>query len=154
VLIQFGHNDQPGKGPERETDPKTTFPEHLARYVDEARQAGAQPILVTPMTRRNFNREGKIESTLTPYADAVKKVAQEKKLPLVARPAGSTEAVERMGPEEAAVPTPATAAPTRPDRTHLSPRGAAIMARLVAEELRTVEPRFRPLLPAFPGREP
>src|SRR5690242_13890992 len=24
ILIQFGHNDQPGKGPERETDPKTT----------------------------------------------------------------------------------------------------------------------------------
>ena len=23
-LIQFGHNDEPGKGPERETDPKTT----------------------------------------------------------------------------------------------------------------------------------
>src|SRR5687767_2797294 len=25
-LIQFGHNDQPGKGPERETDPETIFP--------------------------------------------------------------------------------------------------------------------------------
>jgi lysophospholipase L1-like esterase len=24
VLIQFGHNDNPGKGPDRETDPTTT----------------------------------------------------------------------------------------------------------------------------------
>src|SRR5262245_53118657 len=29
VLIQFGHNDQPGKGPKRETDPKTTFRQNL-----------------------------------------------------------------------------------------------------------------------------
>src|SRR5205823_4923699 len=52
VLIQFGHNDMPGKGPDRETDPQTTYREYLARYVDEARAAGAQPVLVTSMTRR------------------------------------------------------------------------------------------------------
>jgi len=40
VVIQFGHNDQPGKGPARETDPKTTFRQNIARYVDEARAAG------------------------------------------------------------------------------------------------------------------
>src|SRR5215213_9421876 len=34
VLVQFGHNDQPGKGPERETDPASTYPRNLARYVD------------------------------------------------------------------------------------------------------------------------
>src|SRR5213594_3619893 len=30
VLIQFGHNDNPGKGPERETDPETTYRGNLA----------------------------------------------------------------------------------------------------------------------------
>src|SRR6185369_3967647 len=40
ILIQFGHNDGPGKGPERETDPRTTFRGNMARYVDEARAAG------------------------------------------------------------------------------------------------------------------
>ena len=55
VLIQFGHNDMPGKGPTRETDPKTTFPENLARYVDEARAQNAKPILVTSLTRRTFD---------------------------------------------------------------------------------------------------
>ena len=34
ILIQFGHNDQPGKGPERETDPTSTYPEFMSRYVD------------------------------------------------------------------------------------------------------------------------
>ena len=46
-LIQFGHNDQPGKGADRETDPATTFTENMARYVDEVRAIGATPILVT-----------------------------------------------------------------------------------------------------------
>src|SRR2546422_251908 len=36
VLIQFGHNDCPGKGPERETDPATMYRANMIRYVDEA----------------------------------------------------------------------------------------------------------------------
>ncbi|MCU1233054.1 MAG: lipolytic enzyme family, partial [Candidatus Solibacter sp.] len=71
VLIQFGHNDGPGKGPERETDPKTTFRENMARYVDEARAAGAQPVLVTSIVRRNFTDDSRIKpDSLVPFVDA------------------------------------------------------------------------------------
>ena len=48
-LIQFGHNDEPGKGPERETDPTTTYRANMARYVDDVRAIGATPILVTSL---------------------------------------------------------------------------------------------------------
>ena len=67
-LIQFGHNDQPGKGPDRETDPATTFTQNMARYVDEVRALGAKPILVTSLTRRNFDpaHPDRIHSTLGP----------------------------------------------------------------------------------------
>jgi pectinesterase len=44
-LLQFGHNDEPGKGPERETDPGTTYAGNMSRYVDECRLVA--PILVT-----------------------------------------------------------------------------------------------------------
>src|SRR5215468_2938711 len=33
-LIQFGHNDEHGKGPERETDANTSYHDFMARYVD------------------------------------------------------------------------------------------------------------------------
>src|SRR5437899_3822832 len=33
-LIQFGHNDEHGKGPDRETDANTTYHDFMARYVD------------------------------------------------------------------------------------------------------------------------
>src|SRR5438067_799223 len=78
VLIQFGHNDMPGKGPARETDPNTTYRENMARYVDEARAVGAVPILVTSMARRTFDN-GRIRGELAPWVEAVKKVAAEKK---------------------------------------------------------------------------
>jgi len=37
ILIQFGHNEIPGKGPKLEMDAKTTFRENLTRYIVEAR---------------------------------------------------------------------------------------------------------------------
>src|SRR5205823_3537797 len=61
ILIQFGHNDVPGKGLDRETD-LPTFRSNIAHYVDEARAAGAIPILVTPITRRYFRADGRIHS--------------------------------------------------------------------------------------------
>ena len=57
MLIQFGHNDQPGKGPERETDPNTTYRENMKRYVTEARAAGMTPVLVTSLTAPEFRRK-------------------------------------------------------------------------------------------------
>jgi len=59
VLIQFGHNDCPGKGI-RYNDPATTYRDYLRRYVRYSRAAGAKPVLVTPMARRTFDDRGKI----------------------------------------------------------------------------------------------
>ena len=37
IFIEFGHNDQPGKGADRETDPETTFQDYLKIYIDALR---------------------------------------------------------------------------------------------------------------------
>jgi lysophospholipase L1-like esterase len=99
VLIQFGHNDQPGK-PGRSTDLATEFPANMKRYVDEVRAAGGKPILVTPLTRRQF-KDGKLIDDLGPWADAVRKIASETNTPLVDLHARSQAAVQAMGPVEA-----------------------------------------------------
>jgi pectinesterase len=146
ILIQFGHNDQPGKGPDRETDPKTTYREFLARYVAEARAAGARPILVTSLARRNFTPEGKFRPDgLVPYVEAARALAKEQDVPLVDLYARSVERLESLGPEASAEfdPKPASPAPGKPataDRTHLSPKGSEVFGRMVAEELRKAEP--------------
>jgi pectinesterase len=139
-LIQFGHNDQPGKGPERETDPNTTYAENLARYVDEVRAIGAQPILVTSLCRREFDpaRPGKIGGTLQPYVEAARRVADEKKVPLIDLYARSVELCERLGPEACERFNATT--PKGPDRTHLDADGSVVFAKLVVEELRRAVP--------------
>jgi lysophospholipase L1-like esterase len=140
VLIQFGHNDMPGKGPRRETDPKSTYRANLIRYVDEARAAGARPILVTSLTRRTF-RDGKLVDRLAPYAAAMKAVAVEKKVPLVDLHARSIEAVERLGPAASEELGPLTKDGKR-DHTHLAQPGKELTARLVAAELRKAAPEL------------
>jgi len=100
VLIQFGHNDQPGK-PGRSTDLATEFPQNLRRYVAEVRAKGAIPVLVTPLTRRQFV-DGKLQNDLEPWAAAIRAVAAETGAPLLDLNADSAAAVEAMGPSLAA----------------------------------------------------
>jgi lysophospholipase L1-like esterase len=144
ILIQFGHNDQPGKGPERETDPATSYREFLGKYIDEARAAGAVPILVTSVVRRNRNAEGKIESTLTPWAEAAIAVGREENVPVVDLHGRSLEFLNRIGPEASAKFDPIHPnLPGQFDRTHLNEPGAAAMAELVVDELKKVLPESK-----------
>lgn len=151
-LIQFGHNDQPGKGPERETEPATTYPANLARFVDEVRAGGGVPILVTSLTRRNFSATApaRIESTLTPYVDAVKRLAAEKAVPLVDLHARSLAYCERIGPEATGRLNPLKKDGTV-DTTHLGAEAASIFAAMVVEDLKAAVPALAPFLRDAPS---
>lgn len=96
VLIQFGHNDQPGK-PGRSTDLATEFPANLRRYVEETRAQGAIPILVTPLARRQFV-EGQHQNDLSAWADAIRQVAAETGAPVVDLNAQSAKSIQALGP--------------------------------------------------------
>jgi len=99
VLIQFGHNDQPGKAG-RSTNLDTEFPANLRRYVSEARAAGAIPVLLTPLTRRDFY-SGKLRHDLEPWAGKIRQVAAEMKVPLIDLYARSQAVVQGLGAVEA-----------------------------------------------------
>jgi lysophospholipase L1-like esterase len=147
-LIQFGHNDQPGKGPGRETDPATTFPASMARYVDDVRAIGATPILVTSLVRRTFSQidPAILTSTLGGWVEAVKRVAAEKRVPLIDLDASSRALCERIGPAETARFNLRTDAGTW-DTTHLDAAGSLVFARLVVDDLRRAVPALSPLFP-------
>ena len=144
VLIQFGHNDQPGKGPERETDPETEFRANLTRYVEEARAAGAKPILVTSLTRRNFTDDGKIRRSLDAYVKVTKEVAADTKTPLIDLHDRSVALCETLGPEKCAAFSPPPQKDGRPDVTHVSAEGSRAFGSLVAEDLVRVVPALAP----------
>ena len=140
ILIQFGHNDVPGKGLDRETD-LPTFRANMARYVDEARAAGAKPILITPLTRRPFSADGHIRSDLAEYADSTRQVAAEKNVPLIDLHSKSIALLDRLGPAINPAISPVKDDDTV-DKTHLNASGSALFGALVAEELRNVEPEL------------
>jgi lysophospholipase L1-like esterase len=160
VLIQFGHNDQPGK-PGRSTDLATEFPVNLAHYVKDVKSTGAKAILVTALTRRSF-REGKLKDDLEPWAAATKKVAAEEKVPVLDLNAESSAAIQKMGPVEANTlamgPPPPEVVETAAsgnsvsvpkangpefDYTHLGAKGAAYFGRMVVDELMQAVPELK-----------
>ncbi|MGL4852675.1 MAG: SGNH/GDSL hydrolase family protein, partial [Phocaeicola sp.] len=64
LFIQFAHNDAKEGGKDgadfRGTAPWTTYKRFLELYVDETRALQGNPILITPIVRRYFDKEGKI----------------------------------------------------------------------------------------------
>ena len=143
IVIQFGHNDGPGKGADRETDPQTTFRENMTRYVAEARAAGAQPVLVTSIVRRVFTAEGKIkQDSLLPYVEAVRELAMELKVPLVDLYRETLAQAERLGSDGCAE-IDARLPDGKRDTTHLGPRGREEIGRMAAQEFVKLMPAMR-----------
>lgn len=141
LLIQFGHNDEFKGKPERYT-PIPDFKVNLKKYADMARRHGAQPILLTPVTKREFEND-RLGNGLAEYAQAVRDVARATRTPMLDLNADSQLAVLALGPDLSKAYylyyRPEDKAPPYPngieDNTHFNERGARLMAGLVANRL-------------------
>jgi lysophospholipase L1-like esterase len=147
VLIQFGHNDQPGK-PGRSTDLATEFPANLRQYVVDLKSAGAKPVLVTSLTRRTF-QAGRLKNDLVPWADATKKVAAEENVPVLDLNSESAAAVQKMGPVEAntlamAPPPPSVAVGAAAGNSPPAPKAPAESSAVGSQANSVVEPKGDP----------
>ena len=152
LMIQFGHNDE--KSDERHTDPDTTFREELWGYCRKAIERGAQPVLLTPVSRRLF-RDGILSNSHGEYPRAVRELALEKHLPLCDLYADSRELFLSLGEEKTAelfVRLKKGENPDFPeghdDKTHFNAQGASVICSLVVQEMR----RY-PALAAYLGDE-
>ena len=152
-LIQFGHNNEPGK-PGRSTD-MATFVANMKQYVDDTRAIGATPILVTPLVRRQWEKGSTnvIKSSLAPYAGEVRKIAAEKHVPLVDLHDRAKELCESLGKQkclERFSPIKTVDGTNTYDNTHLRGPGHVMFARLVVDALRQAVPALAPVLLAEP----
>jgi lysophospholipase L1-like esterase len=140
ILITFGGNDVPGKGPARETDPKTTYPELLKKDIADAKAAGAKPVLVTPMQTRLFVR-GKLLQPWAAYVEAMRKVGAETNTPVVDLNAHSLACYSTMTQEQAdAYDRYYSDKPSTIDRGHVNAKGSEMLGAMVAEDLIKVVP--------------
>lgn len=101
LFIQFGHNDEKKEDPLRYTDPETTFRENLRRFVEAARTRGAYPVLITPLERRCFQKDGSLGAGAHGlYVEAVRETSRRLDVPLVDLYQMSRKALEEAGEEK------------------------------------------------------
>jgi lysophospholipase L1-like esterase len=141
IFIQFGHNDSHAPEKPESTDAATDYKDYLRRYIGDAREIKATPILVTPMVRRIFRNDGKLRNELQPYADAMKEVGAEKKVAVIDLHEASKVLIERLGPTDAT-----EFANKKGDRTHFNEKGARAMLDLVMQALPDAEPKLATFL--------
>lgn len=140
LFAQFGHNDATQGVDDRYASP-ADYKEYLRTYVEGARQRGATPVLVTPVSRRNFDPEtGLFRVSFPEYVAKMIELADEEDVALVDLSASSRAYLDEIGPEAAKavfLHVDPGVFPNRPagtvDDTHFQEYGAIQMARLVAQ---------------------
>lgn len=137
VFVLWGTNDA-NKDPARHTDPDSTFRDYLNRYIDDAVAAGAKPVLVTPSAYRGFDASGVFKDSLTPYAEAMRGVAAEKKVPLIDLNAATVALYEGLGPDETG-----KLAAKEGDRTHFNEAGARKIAEIIVGQIPEAVPELK-----------
>lgn len=133
LIIQFAHNDEKCKGEDvyvynsdmraqgkdtisdmRGTEPNTTYKQYLYRFVNEAREYGVTPILMSPICRAYFkdgkiNDEGRHKLEIPAdqassakdkdYVRCMREVAEDMWVPFLDMTAASRDLMERQGRE-------------------------------------------------------
>ncbi len=126
LIIQFAHNDEKCKGEDvyvknaqlraegkdtltdmRGTEPNTTYKMYLRRYINEAREMGVKPILVSPVCRAYFQPDGTINdegchklAEDKDYVRSMREVAEEMGVPFLDMTARSKDFFEYAGQEK------------------------------------------------------
>lgn len=194
LIIQFAHNDEKCKGEDvyvqnaklraegkdtltdmRGTEPNTTYKEYLFRFINEAREMGVTPILMSPICRAYFSKDGNINDegrhklpgtkeltrteaakVLAPagtrdkdYVRCMREVAQEMWVPFLDMTARSREFYEQQGKEYCMANYFNCG-----DKTHTSAAGGMAIASL-AYELIINSPELEELKSwtVFPSKE-
>jgi lysophospholipase L1-like esterase len=144
VFIQFGHNDEVKEKLDRYTSPDD-YKTNLVRFISETRSKKANPVLLTPVTRRGFDSAGHVAQTHEVYSALVRSVAAEQNAPLIDLDAKSQALLQPYGPENSKLlfnwlePGEHPNYPTgRQDDTHFNELGARKIAELVLSEIKAL----------------
>jgi lysophospholipase L1-like esterase len=156
VFIQFGHNDESKEKTDRYTTPDE-YKSNLGQFVKETRGKNATPVLLTPVTRRQFDSSGHVKETHEVYSGLVRDIAKQYGVPLIDLDEKSKALLEKFGPENSKLlfmqlqPGEHPNYPDgRNDNTHFNELGARKIAELVLAGIRELKleltARIRPPL--------
>jgi lysophospholipase L1-like esterase len=149
VMIQFGHNDNPPRGPlpgigeetgERE-NPRThekltlhTWGWYLKKYIADARAKGATPIICSLVPRKIW-KDGKIARNQDTFAGWAQQVAAAEHAPFLDLNELIAERYDALGHDEVMKLFPQM---TPDEHTHTNRAGAELSANVVVTALRAL----------------
>jgi lysophospholipase L1-like esterase len=144
VLIQFGHNDEAKE--EKYKDRYTPVPDYknnLIKFITETVAKKAIPVIITPVSRLRFDKEGKQQETHAEYTAACYEVAKQFNVPLIDLDKKSRELFQHLGPGNARLlfmqlePGENPSYPNgQKDNTHFNAYGARRIAELVLQQIK------------------
>ncbi|KZZ98129.1 esterase [Ascosphaera apis ARSEF 7405] len=131
VTIQFGHNDQKIKSLTLDQ-----YQSNLETFAQEVKYAGGIPILVTPLSRRNYEKDNSnddgrevIKEDLAEQREATIRAAIASQTVYIDLNAASEKYLNAIGPEKAWTYNLIATN----DHTHLNDHGSQVFGGLVAE---------------------
>ena len=153
VVMQFGHNDGgpidsgkergelPGSGDEskvfrmastRRYEVVRTYGWYLSKFIADAREKGAIPVVVSPTPRNKFDN-GSIENCASTFGQWAREAAERGGAVFIDLNSLAGAELERMARKEG---LDTVGEYFRKDHTHSSLKGARLNARIVADALR------------------
>lgn len=146
VLMQFGHNDAAENKPERYVTVEG-YKEYLRLFVEQTRQKGGIPVILTPVNRNYPWEDGKLQNVHGEYYTAAVEVANELDVHLIDLTQRSMDHFTEKGKDYVTKnyfmnfgPGLYEAYPEgSSDNTHFQPEGAKAVAQLVYEGLMDLE---------------
>jgi lysophospholipase L1-like esterase len=144
VFIQFGHNDESKEKVDRYTTPEE-YKSNLVKFISDTRNKKANPVLLTPVSRRKFKDTLQIP-THEIYSALVKEVAKEQNVPLIDLDAKSLNLYQQFGVENSKLlflQLKQGEHPNYPegknDNTHFNELGARLIAQLVLSGIKELK---------------
>ena len=146
VIIQFGHNDQKKDQPGIYAAAETDYRNNLKQFITEVRAKQANPVLITSVSRRLFNKEGKLWQSLGRYPQVMREVAKETGTPLIDANKLTMEWLDKARPEKSTayfVHVKPGEFPGWPkgskDNSHFREKGADAVAKMIVDEAKRLK---------------
>lgn len=149
LFIEFGHNDAKESDSTRYAAPFGLYQDNLRLFVRTAKEMGAKPVLLTPVSRRWFKDGVLDENCHTDYPVAMKQVAEEENVPLLDINAKTQAWLRELGDEASREffmwiePGTYPCCPEgKKDNTHTKANGAKKLASIVCEAIKEQLPEI------------
>lgn len=140
VFIQFGHNDAKEDDPARYAPAYGAYQDNLRMFVDKVREKGGTPVLLTPVARRWFKKDGLDRNCHKDYPAAMKAVAEEKGVVLLDITTPTLDWLEELGDEASRAYFMISTG--KDDNTHTVASGARKVTEIVCGKIREQLPEI------------